>query len=71
VLLVAMVGELFPASLRSTGMSMTAGLATALLGGTAPVIDQILVTRVKLGRRARSLRQPGGMFGTGSPLALA
>ena len=24
---------------------MTAGLATALLGGTAPVIDQILVSR--------------------------
>ena len=44
VLLVAMVGELFPASLRSTGMSITAGLATALVGGTAPVVDQILVT---------------------------
>jgi MFS transporter, MHS family, proline/betaine transporter len=43
VLLVAMVGELFPTPLRSTGMSMTAGLATALVGGTAPVIDQILV----------------------------
>jgi hypothetical protein len=25
-------------------MSMTAGLATALIGGTAPVIDQILVS---------------------------
>ena len=48
VLLVAMVGELFPAPLRSTGMSMTAGLATALLGGTAPVIDQILVTTLDL-----------------------
>jgi MHS family proline/betaine transporter-like MFS transporter len=45
VLLVAMVGELFPTPLRSTGMSMTAGLATALVGGTAPVIDQILVSR--------------------------
>lgn len=44
VLLVAMVGELFPAPLRSTGMSITAGLATALVGGTAPVVDQILVT---------------------------
>jgi MHS family proline/betaine transporter-like MFS transporter len=44
VLLVAMVGELFPAPLRSTGMSITAGLATALIGGTAPVVDQILVT---------------------------
>jgi MFS transporter, MHS family, proline/betaine transporter len=48
VLLVAMVGELFAASVRSTGMSMTAGLATALLGGTAPVIDQILVTTLHL-----------------------
>lgn len=27
---------------------MTAGLATALLGGTAPVIDQILVTTLDL-----------------------
>jgi MHS family proline/betaine transporter-like MFS transporter len=48
VLLIAMVGELFPTPLRSTGMSMTAGLATAVLGGTAPVIDQILVTTMNL-----------------------
>jgi MHS family proline/betaine transporter-like MFS transporter len=48
VLLVAMVGELFPTALRSTGMSMTAGLATALIGGTAPVVDQLLVTAVGL-----------------------
>jgi MFS transporter, MHS family, proline/betaine transporter len=48
VLLVAMVGELFATPLRSTGMSLTAGLATALLGGTAPVIDQILVTTLNL-----------------------
>jgi MFS transporter, MHS family, proline/betaine transporter len=48
VLLIAMVGELFPTPLRSTGMSMTAGLATAVLGGTAPVIDQILVTTLNL-----------------------
>lgn len=48
VLLIAMVGELFPAQLRSTGMSMTAGLATALIGGTAPLIDQILVTTMGL-----------------------
>jgi MHS family proline/betaine transporter-like MFS transporter len=47
VLLIAMVGEL-PTRLRSTGMSMTAGLATAVLGGTAPVIDQILVTTLNL-----------------------
>jgi MHS family proline/betaine transporter-like MFS transporter len=31
-----------------TGISMTAGLATALLGGTAPVVDQILVTTLNL-----------------------
>jgi MFS transporter, MHS family, proline/betaine transporter len=48
VLLVAMVGELFATPLRSTGMSMTAGLATALVGGTAPVVDQILVTALNL-----------------------
>jgi MHS family proline/betaine transporter-like MFS transporter len=48
VLLVAMVGELFLTPLRSTGMSMTAGLATALVGGTAPVIDQILVAALDL-----------------------
>jgi MFS transporter, MHS family, proline/betaine transporter len=44
VLSVAMVSELFPTPLRSTGLSMTAGLGTALIGGTAPAVDQILVT---------------------------
>jgi hypothetical protein len=29
-------------------MSMTAGLAAALVGGTAPVIDQILVATLNL-----------------------
>ena len=48
ILLVAMVGELFATPLRSTGMSMTAGLATALIGGTAPAVDQILVTALNL-----------------------
>lgn len=48
VLLVAMVGELFPAPLRSTGLAITAGLATALVGGTAPAIDQILVSRLEV-----------------------
>jgi MHS family proline/betaine transporter-like MFS transporter len=48
VLLIAMVSELFPTPLRTTGMAMTAGLATALLGGTAPVIDQVLVTMLEL-----------------------
>jgi MFS transporter, MHS family, proline/betaine transporter len=48
VLLVAMVGELFPTALRATGMAMTAGLATALVGGTAPAVDQILVTALNV-----------------------
>ena len=48
VLLVAMVGELFPTALRATGLVMTAGLATALVGGTAPAVDQILVTTLNL-----------------------
>jgi len=43
VLSVAMVGEAFPAPVRSTGIALTAGIATALIGGTAPWIAQILV----------------------------
>ena len=43
VLSIAMVGELFAAPLRSTGFALSAGLATALIGGTAPWIDQMLV----------------------------
>jgi hypothetical protein len=39
---VAMVGELFPTALRASGLAMTAGPATALVGGTAPAVDQIL-----------------------------
>ena len=48
VLLIAMVGELFPTALRATGMAITAGLATALVGGTTPAVDQILVTTLNL-----------------------
>jgi MFS transporter, MHS family, proline/betaine transporter len=48
VLSVAMLGELFAAPLRSTGLALTAGLATALIGGTAPLVDQLLVTLVDL-----------------------
>ncbi len=44
VLSIAMVGELFPAPVRSTGLALSAGLATALIGGTAPWVDQMLVT---------------------------
>ena len=43
VLSIAMLGEAFPAPMRSTGVALTAGVATALVGGTAPGIDQILV----------------------------
>ena len=43
VLSVAMLGEAFPAPVRSTGVALTAGIATALIGGTAPWIAQILV----------------------------
>lgn len=45
LLSVAMLGEAFPASVRSTGVALTAGIATALIGGTAPWIAQILVLR--------------------------
>lgn len=44
VLSVAMLGELFAASIRSTGLALTAGLASALIGGTAPWLGQILVS---------------------------
>jgi MHS family proline/betaine transporter-like MFS transporter len=39
---VSMLTEMFPAELRATGLAMTAGLATALVGGTAPLVDQVL-----------------------------
>ena len=44
VLSIAMLGEAFPAPVRSTGVALTAGIPTALIGGTAPWIAQILVT---------------------------
>jgi MHS family proline/betaine transporter-like MFS transporter len=40
---VSMLTEMFPTELRATALGMTAGLATALIGGTAPLIDQLLV----------------------------
>jgi MHS family proline/betaine transporter-like MFS transporter len=43
VLSVAMLAEAFPADQRSTAMAMTAGMGTALIGGTAPAVDQLLV----------------------------
>jgi MFS transporter, MHS family, proline/betaine transporter len=47
VLSMAMIGELFEASIRSTGFALTAGVATALIGGTAPWVDQLLVVVVQ------------------------
>ena len=37
-----MLAEMFPADLRATGLGLTAGLSTALVGGTAPLVDQVL-----------------------------
>jgi MHS family proline/betaine transporter-like MFS transporter len=38
-----MLAELFPTRLRATGLALTAGLGTAVLDGTAPLVEQILV----------------------------
>jgi MHS family proline/betaine transporter-like MFS transporter len=46
ILSVALVAEAFPAEVRTTGVAMTAGLATALLGGTTPLVDQLLVAKL-------------------------
>jgi MHS family proline/betaine transporter-like MFS transporter len=42
MLSVSMLTEMFPAQLRATALGLTAGLATALVGGTAPLVDQVL-----------------------------
>jgi MHS family proline/betaine transporter-like MFS transporter len=42
MLSVSMLTEMFPADLRATALGLTAGLATALVGGTAPLVDQAL-----------------------------
>jgi MHS family proline/betaine transporter-like MFS transporter len=39
---VSMLAEMFPGDLRATGLGLTAGLATAVVGGTAPLVDQVL-----------------------------
>ncbi|MDN5769666.1 MAG: MFS transporter [Microlunatus sp.] len=46
VLSMAMVGELFHSTLRSTGLGLTVGLATAVVGGTAPWLSQIMVVKL-------------------------
>ena len=40
---VAMLAEMFPADLRATALGLTAGLATALVGGTGPLVGQVLL----------------------------
>ena len=40
---VALLAELFPTRVRATGLALTAGLSTAILGGTAPLVDQVLL----------------------------
>ena len=39
------LSELFSARVRATALSLTYGLASALLGGTAPLLDTLLVQR--------------------------
>ncbi|MFC6009287.1 MFS transporter [Angustibacter luteus] len=41
----AYLAERFPVELRATGVAMTYGLATALVGGTAPLIGSVLANR--------------------------
>ena len=42
VLSVSLLAEMFPTAVRATGVALTAGLASATMGGTAPFIDQVL-----------------------------
>ncbi|GAB3057053.1 MFS transporter [Intrasporangium mesophilum] len=48
VLTMATVAEMFPAAVRATGMSLTVGLASALVGGTAPLVGQLLASATSL-----------------------
>jgi len=41
---IAMLAEMFPTSVRATAVAMSAGLATALVGGTAPFVLHVVVT---------------------------
>ncbi|HEU5485953.1 MAG TPA: MFS transporter [Microlunatus sp.] len=49
VLSITLLAEAFPPELRTTGVAMTAGLATALIGGTAPAVAQLMVTATRIG----------------------
>lgn len=48
VLSMAMIGDLFEPRVRSTGVALTAGVATAAVGGTGPWVNQLLVTTLHL-----------------------
>ncbi len=39
------LSELFPTRVRSTALALTYGMAAALLGGTAPLLDSLLLRR--------------------------
>ena len=71
VLSVAMLGEAFPAPVRSTGVALTAGIATALIGGTAPWIAQILVRVTACRGGPGRLRGRGRWLGPRGALEMA
>ena len=48
LLTMATVAEMFPAPVRATGMALTVGLASALVGGTAPLVGQLLASATSL-----------------------
>jgi len=43
MLSMALVAEMFAARIRATGMALTVGLASAIVGGTAPLVEQLMV----------------------------
>jgi MHS family proline/betaine transporter-like MFS transporter len=45
LVLPSFLSELFPTPLRSNGLAVTYGLASALFGGTAPFLATLLVKR--------------------------
>jgi MFS transporter, MHS family, proline/betaine transporter len=61
------LAELFPTRLRYSGLSLTYGLASALIGGTAPALATVLVRRTGDAEAiAASLRETPGL-GRSSP----